>query len=1126
MAAFDFPSSPNVNDIYTLNGVAFMWNGSVWKRYSTSTGAQGFQGAAGAAGAAGAQGAQGTNGTIGSDGAQGAQGHQGAAGTGDTGAQGAAGATGAQGTPFDRSEYNYTASGGQTAFAAAYANASDVDVFMNGVRLTPAEYTPSGGTTITLASGATAGDIIDILTFASAGPTGAQGAQGAQGDAFNRSESNFTATSGQTSFAPSGGYTNGDDLDVFVNGVRLTPADYTATNGTNVVLDVGANTGDIVDIIYYESAGPAGAQGDTGATGAQGAAGTNGAQGSQGHQGAAGSIPSNITAVNGTFSGNVSIAGTLTYEDVTNIDSVGVITARDTLTVYNAASTFDPHLTLYAENSNNAILVSKHASSYPDLEFRSEAGGGSLSLFKGIASEQAGNSSYYGGLKLEDNKVLLMGTGGDSYMRYDPTPGVLEIKTLVSEPIALSTNDTERLRIDSSGRIGIGAANNTSYDTNAQNVLIASDGNTGITIRSAGSTPFAMIHFADGTSNNDEKRAGRIMYQHDGDNLTLHTANTERLRIDGGGKVIIGDSASDLSGTHTFMACGSKHAFQYDGNTGTYLSFTLGSANGTVDIAADARSGGYPDLRFITSNAERLRIDSSGRVGIGTLSPISFFAGANQLVVSGGSGDGGITIHSGTSSIGRFLFADGTIGADQYRGYISYIHSDNNLTIGTDGSERLRIDSLGRLMLGTTTEGSGNADNLTVADSGHSGITIRSGTSSHGSIYFSDATSGGGEYDGYIEYEHGNRRLNVGTAGNTRLRIDSSGRVLFGGTSARTNFNNGTASPQIQVENVANGNKSSIALIHNENATGDSSALYFSKTRGGTVGDDSALNQAGDRLGQIAFLGNDGSEFVQAATIEGLTDATPGNNDMPGRLSFSVTHDGASSPVERMRINRKGFLKMGPRITDGSHGAADLDSVRHEFTSDDNGWVMYVQHTSGSASESEGILIRYRTTSPNGTGNSFIQGQDSNTTRFRFASNGGLYNYSGNNSNLSDEREKKNIVSLDAKWDKVKSWDIKKFHYNEDADSDDLRYGVIAQQVEEHCPEVVSEWTKQQAESAVLDEDGNVVTPAVPEITRKGVKEQQMMWMAIKALQEAQTRIETLETQNADLLARVTALEG
>ena len=149
------------------------------------------------------------------------------------------------------------------------------------------------------------------------------------------------------------------------------------------------------------------------------------------------------------------------------------------------------------------------------------------------------------------------------------------------------------------------------------------------------------------------------------------------------------------------------------------------------------------------------------------------------------------------------------------------------------------------------------------------------------------------------------------------------------------------------------------------------------------------------------------------------------------------------------------------------------------------------------------------------------------------ASNGGLYNYQSNNSNLSDEREKKNIVSLDTKWDKVKSWELKKFHYNEDADSDDLRYGVIAQQVEQHCPEVLSEWVKQGAKDAVLDGDGNVVTPAQTEVVRKGVKEQQMMWMAIKALQEAQTRIETLETQNTaqqtqinDLITRVTALEG
>ena len=71
---------------------------------------------------------------------------------------------------------------------------------------------------------------------------------------------------------------------------------------------------------------------------------------------------------------------------------------------------------------------------------------------------------------------------------------------------------TDLVSVRGNGLVGIGAANNTSYDTNAQNLLLASSGNTGMTIRSAGSTPFAMIHFADGTTDNSQKRAGRIVY--------------------------------------------------------------------------------------------------------------------------------------------------------------------------------------------------------------------------------------------------------------------------------------------------------------------------------------------------------------------------------------------------------------------------------------------------------------------------------------------------------------------------------------------------------------------------------------------------------------------------------------
>jgi hypothetical protein len=115
--------------------------------------------------------------------------------------------------------------------------------------------------------------------------------------------------------------------------------------------------------------------------------------------------------------------------------------------------------------------------------------------------------------------------------------------------------------------------------------------------------------------------------------------------------------------------------------------------------------------------------------------------------------------------------------------------------------------------------------------------------------------------------------------------------------------------------------------------------------------------------------------------------------------------------------------------------------------------------------------------------------------KFYVNTNGGIKNFSANNVNLSDRREKKNIEELGSQWDVLKQWSLKKFHYNADDDAENKKYGVIAQEVEIHNPEVIGEFN--------IDDDN----------TRMAVKEQQMMWMAIKALQEAQTRIETLETR-------------
>ena len=101
----------------------------------------------------------------------------------------------------------------------------------------------------------------------------------------------------------------------------------------------------------------------------------------------------------------------------------------------------------------------------------------------------------------------------------------------------------------------------------------------------------------------------------------------------------------------------------------------------------------------------------------------------------------------------------------------------NTMSFKTQNTERVRIDSSGRVLIGTTDPGGGNADDLTVATSGNTGITIRSGTSNTGNIFWSDATSGTAQYEGAIEFHHSNNSLNFLVSNSIRLKIDSSGNI-------------------------------------------------------------------------------------------------------------------------------------------------------------------------------------------------------------------------------------------------------------------------------------------------------------------------------------------------------------
>jgi hypothetical protein len=156
--------------------------------------------------------------------------------------------------------------------------------------------------------------------------------------------------------------------------------------------------------------------------------------------------------------------------------------------------------------------------------------------------------------------------------------------------------------------------------------------------------------------------------------------------------------------------------------------------------------------------------------------------------------------------------------------------------------------------------------------------------------------------------------------GGEKARIDSSGRLLVGTSSSRGGWWNTTGiDSAVQVEAT---NQWCFSAVNNS-ANTNGPWINIGKSRGATVGSTTVV-QSSDQLGGISFQGADGSELVTAAAIQAFVDGTPGSNDMPGRLVFSTTADGASSPTERMRIDNAGILYSTPTYNDTTANAANV----------------------------------------------------------------------------------------------------------------------------------------------------------------------------------------------------------
>ena len=556
-------------------------------------------------------------------------------------------------------------------------------------------------------------------------------------------------------------------------------------------------------------------------------------------------------------------------------------------------------------------------------------------------------------------------------------------------------------------------------------------------------------------------------------------------------KLAVTSTGIDVTGTAVVDGLTSSAAITSTSNSNSLggttftsaISGTTASMSGSITVSGNSNTIG--GTTFSSG------IDVTGNALVGRTSSLSGQSGsvsANTVV----SAHGGLQSHATSAGILEH-YNDETLlrsyGANAGSGKLVFKVGGGG---GSADSEAMRIDSSGRVGIGMvpqTVLDLQATDNLALrfynSTSFKAGIQVPTTAG--------DMIAGSAVNDLAIRSQ---TNMLFATGGNAeRMRIDSSGNLLVGTTATDTAAVGFRYRSSLDaISSVADGGIS--AYFGRRTSDGDIVAFRKDDAIVGSIAvtgtNDIAIysttaNHTGLRLGEGYYLptNNTGGTADNAVDL-GL--ASIRYKDLylsgianigswlrfGGASNYYVHSDNANylrfgtAGAERARIDSAGRLLVGKGSADDSVVGLKVSSL---------GVI-----TSTIASPSTNTYLMY-----------------SGGYKFYVNINGGISNVSANNVNLSDEREKKNIELLESQWDSLKQWSLKKFHYNADADSDNKKLGVIAQEVEAHNPEVIDEFN--------VDDD----------TTRMAVKEQQMMWMAIKALQEAQTRIETLETRIAAL---------
>ncbi len=763
------------------------------------------------------------------------------------------------------------------------------------------------------------------------------------------------------------------------------------------------------------------------------------------------------------------------------------------------------------------------------------------------------------------------------------------------------------ITIDSSENVGIGTAFPNNYASSGNTLVVGStSGQNGITIVTSTSET-GSLQFADGATGNQSYQ-GRIRYDHSASTMSFHVNNgSERMRIDSSGNVGIGTSSpsavldvrDETNGANFIVGgSGTTNITKIGGGAGDNLQlFTnsttpvmLLSTSGNVGIGTSSPSvklqilgtensadtqairlmenttqggfikydgnvnelqlGGYNSgentgiriarndatTYFNTNGSERMRIDSSGRIGIGTTSPYyqidNRFDDATTTLSGGSSGNyggNGIRIQNNNTTAGTMALAHFRTGdnADWHIGNKFLGSNNSDFIFFHEASEVMRIDgSTGRLGIGTSSP----EKQLTVASADFNPLLIKHTNGGGAYVAFMDTSTSSD--DEVLAGAVGNA-FNIHAGNSERMRITSSGNVGIGNTAPVVKLhvgdtstgsagstgktiissqdfstvysgNSATTWSGLQLVNhddTSNRTATGVTFVHRSSGSGIAGIISTSDTA--DRGDIRFITRgSGNTIAERVIINNDGnvgigtSSPTQALSIASVS-STPGDykglafqsggtevsyvrsNCTDGNNYFLTFGTFASGLAERMRIASDGVVGIGTSSPSSSYrlsavgGTGAVVGAFIETTSTDSGHEASIIKRPNS-----GVLVQF-----------LGSGQVGSIT-----TNGSTTTYGTS----SDYRLKENVVDLNNATERLKQLQPKRFNFISDADT--TVDGFIAHEVSSVVPEAIH-GTKDE-----VDANGN------PKY--QNIDQSKLVPLLVKTIQELEARITTLEANN------------